>query len=338
MHMKIHKMKWEDSGMKRTRKVLLAAGLFALMALVTYSLGEAKINYPAKNIQIIVNRAAGGGSDTVARMIGAELESVLGKSVTVLNKDGGDGVIGTNQAAKAKTDGYTLTVIGQNEIANMMVNGQGVQFTPESFKYIASFNIRGYIFTMKKGSQFDSLDKLIRYAKANPKKITIGIPSGAVKQTAVDVMNSMGVEFTIVNCSSGNQVFSSLLGGHIETGVIGAQFYDRLKQEGCNVFAQTVSERKDGIAEVPTFQELGYDAESDTRMLLAVPEKTPNQIIKILSDAVEKSFVKGGIVEKLKKGGETPKYMKGKELAGYLKGYFAKEISNLKKTKASEGK
>lgn len=295
---------------------------------------EPKINYPEKTIQIIVNRAPGGGSDTVARMISSELEGILGESIVILNQDGGDGVIGLNEASKAKGDGYTLTVVAQNEIANILVNGKGLEFTPESFKYVASVNIRGVIFAMKKGSQFNSLDEIIEYAKAHPKEITIGIPGGAVEQVALDLMEALGVEFTIVNAGGGSKLYSALLGGHIDTGIIGAQFYDRFTGEGCNVLAQTVEESADGVAELKTFKELGYDVVFDSRMLLAATKDTPQEIIDVLSDAMDKSF--DNLAEKLRQSGETPKYIKGEELNKYLESYYAREIPKLEKTKESK--
>jgi len=295
--------------------------------------------YPEKTIQIIVNKAAGGGTDTVARMIAAALEKKLGTSVVVLNKEGGEGVIGANESAKAKADGYTLAVHAPNELTNMLVNGQGVAFTRESFNYISSVNIRGMIFAMKKGSQFNSLDELIEYAKANPKKITIGIPGEAVASIVWMLMNATGLEFTIVNAQSGGELFALVLGGHIEAALIGAQFYDRLKDGNCPVLAQTVESRKYGVADVPTFSELGINGvEWDTRMLLTAPAGTPQQIIDILSDAIDKSFADGSIVEMLEQGGETPLYIKGEELVKYLDKYFAREIPLLKQIKEDKNK
>ena len=97
--------------MKKSIVFILA---FTLLAISLGAQGVSEqttpqVKYPEKTIQIIVNRGPGGGSDTTARMISAELEKVLGTSVVVLNQEGGDGVIGMNAAASAKPDGYSLT-------------------------------------------------------------------------------------------------------------------------------------------------------------------------------------------------------------------------------------
>jgi len=294
--------------------------------------GEKDSVYPSKSVQVIINKKPGGGSDVVGRMIAAALEKKLGQPFVVLNKEGGDGIIGTNEAAKAEPDGYVLNITAGPEIAYSIVNGENVEFNEESFDYIAGVNVRGNILAMKKDSKFNTLEELIAYAKDNPGKITIGFPGGGGKAVAVELMETLGVEFTIINAGNGNDLYSKLLGNHIDCGLIGSQFYQKFMDEGCKVFVQTVADRAEGAEDVPTMKELGYDMVYDVRVLLAAPKGTPPEVIQILDDALKESFEED-LKDDLIKSGENAKYIDGQELTDYMKDYYEKAIPNMKRIK-----
>ncbi|MBT9780070.1 hypothetical protein GPL15_26745 [Clostridium sp. MCC353] len=325
--------------------------IFSFMILITISIGMtacqksgasksesggqqkgASTDYPSKSVQVIINKKPGGGSDVVGRMVAAALEKKLGQPFVVLNKEGGDGIIGTNEAAKAEPDGYTLNITAGPEIAYSIVNGENVEFDENSFDYVAGVNVRGNILAMKKDSQFKSLDELIAYAKENPGKITIGFPGGGGKAVAVEFMESLGVEFTIINAGNGNDLYSKLLGNHIDCGLIGSQFYQKFMDEGCGVFVQTVEDPSEGIEGLPTMKEKGYDMVYDVRVLLAVPKGTPQEIIGILDDALKESFEES-LKDELIKSGENAKYIDGQELTDYMKAYYEKAIPTMKRIK-----
>ena len=320
----------------KVKKNLTIVLLVLLMTIICTLANTYAATYPEKTIQIIVAKPPGGGADLSTRMIAAALEKQLGSSVVVLNREGGQGVIGTNEVANAKPDGYTLSCIAYNEIAYMIVNGENVEFTQDSFDYIFSINIRGHVLATKKDSQFDSLDKLLEYAKDHPKEITIGIPGEGCGDIPRMLMDAAGVELTIVNCQTGAPLYANLLGGHIEVGTIGTQFYERLIDENCHVLAQTV-EREYGVTNVPTFSELGVDGVWwNTKQVLMAPAGTPQEVIDILVDAMDKSFEDGSMVEMLENAGEIPMYQKGEELEISMAKYFNEKIPQLMEIKESK--
>jgi tripartite-type tricarboxylate transporter receptor subunit TctC len=116
------------------RAVLAGLGSLALSALVAAP-GALAQSYPTRPVQLIVPWAAGGGSDTVARIIAAGLEKELGQPVNVVNRTGGNGMTGHSAIATATPDGYTLG-LATSEIASYKVLGLG-DITPESFDLIS---------------------------------------------------------------------------------------------------------------------------------------------------------------------------------------------------------
>src|SRR5262245_32772019 len=91
----------------------LVRAIVLLMLASTVSVGAAKAaNYPERPVHIIVSAAAGGGTDTLARLFGMKLAAKWGQPVIVENRPGASATIGTNYVAQAAPDGYTLMLIG----------------------------------------------------------------------------------------------------------------------------------------------------------------------------------------------------------------------------------
>ena len=313
--------------------LLLASGL--CFAAGRQAAGPDPANYPTRTIRFIVNRGPGGGSDTMTRFVAASLERVLGCSTVVVNMDGGDGVVGKNAVFAAAPDGYTLMVTAPTEIAHAIVNGHGVRFNETGFTSIAGINVRGSILAVRRGSEIRNIDDLIRISRQRPGSVTVGIPGGGNMQQALDLMEALDVTLTVVNAGSGGNLFAQVLGGHIEMGLIGAQFYQRFIDEGLAVIAQTVEIREHGVPTVPTLVEMGYQMVADNRMFLGGPANMPDNVVRVLSDAMDKLFVDPEFIEGIRKMGETPKFMNRAELAAYHTRFYAEQIPRLRAARAA---
>jgi tripartite-type tricarboxylate transporter receptor subunit TctC len=142
---------------------IVAAGIFALAVLV--GCGASK-EYPSRPITILVPWGAGGGTDAVARMIASLLEKDLGQPVNVVNRAGGNGVIGHQAVASAAPDGYTLGLI-TTEIA--MMHWQGLTpLTPADFTPIALVNYDPAGVQVRADSRYKSLKDLIEDVRKRP--------------------------------------------------------------------------------------------------------------------------------------------------------------------------
>jgi tripartite-type tricarboxylate transporter receptor subunit TctC len=125
-------------------------------------------NYPSRPITLIVPWGAGGGTDAVARIIAALLEKDLGQPVNVVNRTGGNGVVGHSAISTANPDGYTLGMI---TVEISMMHWAGLtQMTPFDFTPLSLMNIDPAAVTVKADAPYKTLDDLIKAIKANPGK------------------------------------------------------------------------------------------------------------------------------------------------------------------------
>ncbi len=151
-----------------TRSVLarLLSGVALLCALFSPAL--AADPYPNRPITLIVPFAAGGGTDAVARIIGSLLEKELGQPVNVVNRAGGNGVVGHAALAAARADGYTLGMVTA-DIA-MLHWVRLSPLTPRDFTPLALMNNDPAGVTVRADSPYKTLDDLLKAVRANPGK------------------------------------------------------------------------------------------------------------------------------------------------------------------------
>ena len=149
---------------RRTMTRLLAVMLGALL----WGSAAWAQNYPNRPITLIVPWGAGGGTDAVARIIAALLEKDLGQPVNVVNRTGGNGVVGHSAIATAAPDGYTLGMI---TVEISMMHWAGLtQLNPTDFTALGLMNIDPAAVTVRADSPYKTLDDLVKAIKANPGK------------------------------------------------------------------------------------------------------------------------------------------------------------------------
>src|ERR1044071_3573648 len=128
--------------------------------------------YPARPVTIVVPNAAGGGTDTIARLIGDQLSRQLGQSFVVENRTGGGMLVGTVAVAKAAPDGYTL-LMGLN--GNLTVNPSLYAKLPydpiADFRPVAMLAEYPFLVTVNNDLPVRSIKELIDYLKAHPGKV-----------------------------------------------------------------------------------------------------------------------------------------------------------------------
>ena len=141
----------------------LASALALALAVVA---GTAHAAYPERPITFVVPWGAGGGTDTTARYFAAGLEKELGQPVNVVNRTGGNGVVGHSAIATAAPDGYT---IGMITVEISMMHWQGLtDLAPASYTPLALVNADPAGFTVRADSPFKSVKEVLDFARANP--------------------------------------------------------------------------------------------------------------------------------------------------------------------------
>ncbi len=145
---------------------ILAVAAVAIFGLV----GPTQAAFPDRPITLIVPWAAGGGTDAIARMIGALMEKELGQPVNVVNRTGGNGVVGHQAISSATPDGYTIGLITLE--INMMHWVGLTQLTSQEYTPFALINADAAAIHVKTDSPYKTLKDLLAAIKANPGKLT----------------------------------------------------------------------------------------------------------------------------------------------------------------------
>jgi tripartite-type tricarboxylate transporter receptor subunit TctC len=145
----------------------LLKSIVALTAALSF--GSVHAAWPERPVTLIVPWAAGGGTDATARIIGALLEKELGQPVNVVNRAGGNGVVGHSAIASAHPDGYT---IGMLTVEISMMHHQGLtQLTPKNYTPLALMNVDPAAISVSATSPYKTMDDLMKAIKANPGKL-----------------------------------------------------------------------------------------------------------------------------------------------------------------------
>lgn len=289
----------------------------------------AAADYPSKEIQCIVPQNAGGGTDALARAVCTPLEEIIGKPIVIVNNGSASGLVGTENIANADPDGYTLGVFSNTDVADFVYGDKGAEFDVDSFTYIAGLNSTGDILLLKKDSELKTLDDFIAYAKENPGKMTIGLPS-AIQNLSLDLMNqALGIETTGVVYEGGNKVFADILGGHIDAAILSAKFIAQAEEQDITVLGLMLAERLNTFPDTPTFTEQDYDIVNPAVRMLVGPKGIPQEIVDIIVADLEEGY-EGAIADGLLTIGEEPALLTGDDLAAFLEEDYAMREEMLK--------
>lgn len=266
--------------------VLAAAVLVALSAGVCFS-----AEWPSKPVKIIVPYSAGGAADISTRLAAQTAEKYLGQPIVIENRAGGGGVTGQSMGAKAKPDGYTLTEVSPSVIVNPLI--KKVDYTADSFVYIVNMLQDIEAIAVKADSKITTFEDFLKYAKANPKKIRIGV-SGANNSdhlTAVLFAGVANFEWTIVPFNGAAQAITSFLGGHTDAVVAGpGELAEQVRSGEVKYIVAFSEKRMADFPDIPTAREKGYDIVQGPWRGIAAPKGTPEEIIKKIETAFMKAF------------------------------------------------
>jgi tripartite-type tricarboxylate transporter receptor subunit TctC len=218
-------------------------------------------NYPSKQIELVVPFAAGGTTDTVARLISHRL-SEWGQPVIVSNRPGGGSSIGTNIVAKAAPDGYTLLVTTFALAVNASLQKQPYDAVKD-FVAITELSTIPLMLVVHPSLPINNLKEFIEYSKAQPAGIDYAT-SGAGTSThlAAEMFKAMtGAKLVHVPFKGNAEVINALVGGHVKVHFgLSASTLQHVRNGTLRVIAVTTEKRLPDLPEVPTIAELGYPA------------------------------------------------------------------------------
>ncbi len=250
-------------------------------------------NYPSKPVRIIVPYAPGGSVDSVARLVGQKFTKEFGQPFIIENRAGASGNIGTDYAAKAAPDGYTLLMSSSPPLAANIHLFKKLQFDPfKDFAPIMLIANQPNVLVLNPSVPAGNVKELIELAKSRPGKLTFGSSGvGASQHMAAELFMMMtGVSMKHVPYKGGGPAMVDLIGGHIdlmlETAPSSIPFVNSGKVKA---LAVTTLQRSGRLPNVPTLDEVGLKGYEFRGWIgLVAPAGTPKEIITKLHDQLQK--------------------------------------------------
>ena len=295
------------------------------LPLATPSIASAQAAWPARTITIVVPFPPGGTADIAARPLAAYLTDKLGRSVVVENKGGAGGGIGYAYVAKAEPDGYTImTALSSLAVipeANRL-QGRPPTYEMDQLVPLARMFADPVLLTVKKSSPWKTLDDFIAAVRSNPGQIPYGTSGylGTVHLAMEMFLKAADLKMVHVPYQGGGPSFAALLSDQVPVvptlESIGKGQFDA---GNLRVLAQWGTERLPNFADAPTFPEAGYP---DVVYILwtgvFAPRKTPENVTRILRDAIRTFMQDKAVVARLSTAGSLVSYMDGPDFARFL--------------------
>ncbi|MCE5283117.1 MAG: tripartite tricarboxylate transporter substrate binding protein [Deltaproteobacteria bacterium] len=309
--------------------------LLLIVLSVAFGTGQAlgASKFPEKPVTIIVHAGAGGGSDIFARTLAAayEKEKLLPKPVVVENKPGGSGGIAFAYVAGKKKDPYYMVTAVTSFLTTPLMGLTPVSL--KDFTPIANLAFDEYMLMVGPNSKFKSVKEIIDFAKANPKRITVGGTQLGSSDSicAYLIEKAAGVQLNYVVFNGGGEVNAALLGGHIDLAVTNPgealELYKAGKVKILGVFAE---KRLAGAPDIPTMKEQGVNATYVQNRGLCAPADIPADARKVLEESLFKYSKSADFKKYCKDNMLSEAYMDGAAFGKFLEEWNGRYAAILK--------
>ncbi len=251
-------------------------------------------DYPSRPIRFIVPFPPGGGNDVMARIIGQKFTDAFAQQVVVDNRGGAGGNIGTEIAARAAPDGYTLFLGGVGSHGTNPGLQSKLPYDPvKDFAPVSQIASAALVVAANPGLPAKSVGELVKYAQSRPGQINYASSgTGSIAHLSVELFNSMAkIKLQHVPYKGTGPALTDLLGGQVQLLFNSAlSMLPQIRTNRVRALAVTSAARIAPLPEVPTIAESGvpgYDATSWYGLL--APARTPRAIIDKLNAEVVKA-------------------------------------------------
>ena len=303
------------------RSTLLIAALLTAAA-------QAQV-YPTRPIRMIVPSPPGGAPDILGRAVAQRMSEALGQQVVVDNRAGASGVIGTEMAAKAAPDGYTL-ILGGSTLYAMLPNlKKNLPYdVKRDFASITQIAGATNVLVVHPAVPAKSVAELITYAKANPGKLSFGSSgTGGLQHFAGEMVNYLGgIKMVHIPYKGGAAATADALAGNIQVGfgtLLSSRAYyksGRLRPLGI-----TARQRSSTAPEYPTLAEAGLPGyEVDQWYGIITSAKVPRPIVDKLAVAIAEGMKSPETAQRLSSEGSMPVGSTPDQFSAHIKSEIAK--------------
>ncbi len=328
-------------GRLRSRRIVLAVTIIAILSLVGFSAGCAKKKekFPSKAVTFIVPMSPGGGVDTMSRGIASYVQKYLGQPLVVENVPGPGSVNAIAQVMKAPKDGYTIMAVTTPIMISIHLYEKQMALAKpfmESWKPIFAFLTGdGNGLAVRKGT-FKDINALVAEAKKRTLKVGGATGFGSSDHaTLLQFADAYGGSYDYIPHGGGGEAMASLLGGKIDALMISLSG-DAVDLSRVDILGVSIADRFEGYPNIPTFKELGHpELTLNWAVGAYAPPDVPDDVVKTLETAFDKAFHDPDF-QKWAKQAKKPigTGWNAKQWGDFLKGYEASALKILPKMQA----
>jgi tripartite-type tricarboxylate transporter receptor subunit TctC len=280
-------------------------------------------DYPTKPVRIVVPFATGGPADVYARYVGQRLQAALGQPFVVENKPGAGAITGTQEAAQAAPDGYTLLMMSNTHTVNETLIPNRPYQLMRDFAAVAPVNYSDLLLVVNPAVPVNSVGELLALAKGKPGQLNYASSgNGTPYHMAGELFKSMaGINVVHVPYKGSSGARTDVLAGHVQLMFDAVTAMAPQARSGkVKALATTGKTRSSIMPEVPTVAEAGVPGyEAVIWLGLMAPAKTPPAVLRKLNAEVARIVARPEVQQEWAAQGAVPMAMNVDEFDKYLR-------------------
>jgi tripartite-type tricarboxylate transporter receptor subunit TctC len=271
----------------------------------------------------------GGITDVVTRVVTQKMQGPLGQPIVVDNRPGANSILGSDIAAKAAPDGYTMLTVIAGYAANVTLYAGKLPFDPrKDLVPVSLAAVAPLILTANPNFPAQDVRELVAYAKANPGKVNFGSSGiGAAAHLTTELLKqTAGIDMVHVPYKGTAPALTALMANDIQILVdVPSTLMPHVRGGRIKALAMFSAKRIQGASEVPTMAEAGGPPlESSTWVLFMAPGSTPREIVNRLAQETTKAINQSDIKERFNQIGIEPAGGTPEQAAKFLDAEIAK--------------
>ena len=299
-------------------KIIRSSTLAVVACLLADASPAPAQDYPNKPLTMIVPFSAGGRTDVIGRIVGQHLPKHLGKPVAVVNKPGASSVLGSQEVANSRPDGYTLGFFSTSAVTAQYTVPTPINL--KDFELVAIVNTDPAALAVQELASWRTLKDLVEHTRQNPDRLRIGMIPGASAQIfAAGFARAANVKMIDVPFKGDAEGAIAIAGGHIEVHVaVPVSYKSLIDAKKVRILAVAAESKSPLYGNLATFRENGVDLVIGAFHGVYVPKGTPSAVVGKLADALEKTMTAPELLDGMKDMGAGVVFLRGDAAKDYL--------------------
>ncbi|MGB0664902.1 MAG: Bug family tripartite tricarboxylate transporter substrate binding protein [Pontibacterium sp.] len=303
----------------------LATTAFTLAA--TFSSFSMAADYPNRDVRMVIPWGAGGGTDGVVRKLNTIAEGFLGGSLYAENIEGGISAIGVMEVMKSRPNGYTLGSLTYDSVVTVPWQGALPTYKLDKLKLIGRVTSEPDAIIVDADSKYQSLDDIVKAAKANPGKVKVGIQNigSRLHLALLQLQQLTGTEFKLIAYPGGAAAQKeAILSNEVDIVATSMGDFSSLFESGdVRGIVEFSDSRNLTYPDVPTAKEVGVDLQMGSFIVIAAPANTPSDIVAKVEMAYQKALESDDFQAWVAKTGVTPNWLGSDEVTQWANDFQA---------------